>query len=602
MEFDKKTILAFLLIGMILIFTQTEFYKKLALKPQKTITYNESKERNVSKEAISQPSNIEKPVISEEQAIGVTSEEELGQAIQEESKKFAHLMGPGETIPVETDLYKAIFSTQGATLRSWTLRKYKAADSSLVQLVGEDGFGNFSILLPTIEDSIDTSPFVFSVNKSKIVLNERHPTDALEFTLDLGKNKKIKKIFTFYQGKYSIDLTVEFKNLNDLVEGFSYYLSWRTGLQSTEPNFKDDMKNARVYAMQGDIIKFDAKTKLKVEDNPTDWVAIRTKYFTVAAIPTDVKGQAIRMYGEKIPFDQKGEWKKYSFDLQMPFYDRAESKDNFILYIGPLDYNIIKSYNISLENMMDFGWAPIRPFSKFVLWSFKGLHKVIPNYGFVIIIFSILIKLVLYPLTRKSYKSMKEMQALQPLMQEINEKYKNDPQKKQQELMKLYKEHGVNPLGGCIPMLLQMPLLIALFTVFRSTIQLRRASFIWWIKDLSRPDTVMLPFSLPLTGNSVNILPLFMGVTMFIQQKIAIKDPKQKAMVYIMPIFLTFLFYSFPSGLNLYYALFNLFSIVQEKLIPTTTTNVADLSDSNEKNSKRKKGIHDYKRKKFKKA
>ena len=154
---------------------------------------------------------------------------------------------------------------------------------------------------------------------------------------------------------------------------------------------------------------------------------------------------------------------------------------------------------------------------------------------------------------------MKEMQALQPIMQELNEKYKDNPQKKQQEVMSLYKEYGVNPLGGCIPMVLQMPLLIALFSVFRTTIELRGAAFIWWMTDLARPDTVaILPFSIPLYGNTFNILPLFMGITMFIQQKISMKDPKQKAMVYLMPIFLTLMFNTFPSGLNLYYALFNL--------------------------------------------
>ena len=136
----------------------------------------------------------------------------------------------------------------------------------------------------------------------------------------------------------------------------------------------------------------------------------------------------------------------------MPFDGKRKRTDEFTVYLGPLDYEIVKSYNVDLEEMMDLGWAIFKPFGKFILWSFTALYKVIPNYGWVIVIFSILIKIVLYPLTRKSSRSMKEMQSLQPLMQEINEKYKNDAQKKQQEIMKLYKEHGVNPLGGCIPM------------------------------------------------------------------------------------------------------------------------------------------------------
>ena len=139
--------------------------------------------------------------------------------------------------------------------------------------------------------------------------------------------------------------------------------------------------------------------------------------------------------------------------------------------------------------------------------------------------------------------------------------------------MKLYKESGVNPLSGCLPTLLQLPLLWAIFIVFRNTIELRDAAFFWWIKDLSAPDTIyQLPFSIPFYGDLVNILPIFMGVTMFIQQKMTMKDPKQKAMVYFMPIFLTLIFNSFPSGLNLYYALFNLFSIIQQKWTPKKET------------------------------
>ena len=191
---------------------------------------------------------------------------------------------------------------------------------------------------------------------------------------------------------------------------------------------------------------------------------------------------------------------------------------------------------------------------------------------------------------------MRQMQTLQPLMQEISEKYKNDPQKKQKETMKMYKDYGFNPLAGCVPMLLQMPLLFALFRVFRSTIELRQASFVWWIQDLSRPDTIaQLPFSIPLYGDTVNILPLFMGITMFIQQKMTMKDPKQKAMVYMMPVFLTLLFNTFPSGLNLYYALFNLLSIMQDKLMPhPPAKTVEELKAQKPKPKKRRRLKHDY--------
>jgi YidC/Oxa1 family membrane protein insertase len=184
----------------------------------------------------------------------------------------------------------------------------------------------------------------------------------------------------------------------------------------------------------------------------------------------------------------------------------------------------------------------------------------------VLIIFALIIKIITSPLTHKSFQSMKKMQALQPKMNELKEKYAKDPQRLNKETMKLYKDEGVNPMGGCLPILLQMPLLWALYMVFRSTIELRLEGFVWWIKDLSGPDTIFtLPFSLPLYGDSVNVLPVLMGLTMIWQQKMSITDPKQKAMIYIMPVFMTLLFNGFPSGLNLYYTLFNVISIVHQK-------------------------------------
>jgi YidC/Oxa1 family membrane protein insertase len=206
---------------------------------------------------------------------------------------------------------------------------------------------------------------------------------------------------------------------------------------------------------------------------------------------------------------------------------------------------------------------------------FLFLHMFIPNYGIVIIVFSIIIKLALHPLSKTSMKSMKRMQALQPMMTEIREKYKDDPQKMNQQVMNLYKDYGVNPAAGCLPMLLQMPILFALYSVFRSSIALRQAAFLGWIHDLSIPDVIFrLPFSLPLFGISeVSGLALAMGITMFVQQKMTVTDPRQKAMVWMMPVMMTLLFNGFPSGLNLYYFVFNVLSIGQQMWLNKQTGN-----------------------------
>ena len=184
------------------------------------------------------------------------------------------------------------------------------------------------------------------------------------------------------------------------------------------------------------------------------------------------------------------------------------------------------------------------------------------------IIFSLLVKILVYPLTKKSYESTQKMQAIQPEISALKEKYKNDQQKFSQAQISLFKERGVNPLGGCFPILLQMPLLFALFQVFRSTIELRGAPFVLWIKDLSAPDAIInLPFHIPIYGGHIAVLPILMGVTMFIQQKMMPTQAsgQQKFMSYFMTGFFTLLFNNFPSGLNLYYTLFNALTIVQQK-------------------------------------
>jgi YidC/Oxa1 family membrane protein insertase len=239
--------------------------------------------------------------------------------------------------------------------------------------------------------------------------------------------------------------------------------------------------------------------------------------------------------------------------------------------MGPLNYEILEAYNADLEDMVlgSSGYERFfRPFSLFLLKILKLLHYVIPNYGVAIIVFSILLKLVLFPFTRSSYRSMKAMQKLQPEMKELKEKYKNDPQALQKKTMELYKEHKVNPMGGCLPMLLQMPVLFAMYIVFRSTVQLRGEAFFGWISDLSRPDVIaVLPFSIPLYGDQLTVLPLLMALSMFFQQKQTVQDPSQKFMIYFFPVMMLFIFNQFPSGLNLYYTVFNVLTIAQQHFI-----------------------------------
>jgi YidC/Oxa1 family membrane protein insertase len=245
------------------------------------------------------------------------------------------------------------------------------------------------------------------------------------------------------------------------------------------------------------------------------------------------------------------------------------------MYMGPIDFDVLKSLGRGLEKNVDLGHKYFRPVSGAVLWSLLKLHKVIPNYGLVIIVLSIFTKVLFYRLTHKSFKSMRDMQALQPRLQALKEKYKNDRQKISQETMKLYKEAGVNPLGGCLPMLLQMPVFIALFNVLRNTIELRQAPFVGWINDLSQQDVLFrLPVALPILGSAVSVLPIAMGASMLLQSRIggSIAGPESSAaqskmLQYMLPIVFTVLFYSMPSGLVIYWIVNTVLSVGQQYYI-----------------------------------
>ncbi len=610
---DKRTILAFLLIGFILILTQTKFYKDLVI-PQRNTSATEVIPDSMAakKDTTSQPiANKNKAIESPKQAPTKIASEKNNPfaALFQASKDTSY-----EDVIIETDSYIAHINPNGAVISSWILKKFQYNNSTNVQLIQDKGRGNLGVFFINDGDTVYTYDSKFEPEKKEIQFTEKQLSDSIRFVLDLGDNRKLIKTYKFYRDQYIIDLNIEIENLADQFDNNQYHLIWDSGLAYTEVDYsnyidKEDINNSKAYVFQGGSREelnlpnrpFETKTRSDFS-GVVDWVAVRNKYFAMVVIPNREYTIEPTLHGETFPIYKDVKLrdrvnKKFSVTLKSSLLPSNLDfvSQQFRIYIGPLDYYLLKDYQPTLSKIMDFGMVIIRPFAILVLKTFVFLHKFIPNYGIVLIIFSILIKILLQPLTKKSTSSMQKMQTLQPRLNELKEKYSKDPQRLNKETMKLYKESGINPLGGCLPTLLQLPLLWAIFIVFRYTIELRDASFIWWIKDLSAPDTIyQLPFSIPFYGNLVNILPIFMGVTMFIQQKMTMKDPKQKSMVYFMPIFMTLLFNSFPSGLNLYYALFNLFSIIQQKYMPAKeASNNAGLESQKAKKAK----INYFKRK-----
>ena len=564
MNLDKKTIFAFLLIGVVFLLVQSPFYQKLFF-PE---AYKQQLQR---KQASTQETDREGSATQKaEKADEVIAEEHTGEmndAIKTKTESVPQI--PPREIVVDTDLYTAVFSTRGATLTSWTSKKYKKSKDQPVSLFPIESAGNLSLNFYTRdEDTLYTDEYIFECD----VENQLVPGNEggrLRFFRQIEDGKSITKTFTFHNGRYDIDLELMLENMSSLVADKSYQIVAPNGLETTEERVGEDMYFAKAaIAAAGRVTKI-GKTKgiLEKESGSIDWIALRTKYFAYVIIPITQKAEYATIMGKEIARKDYGnvKWKKFFVGLGMPL-TREKSREQFTIFIGPMKDDLLKSYSVGLEKLLDMGAKIIQPFSVAILWAFKKIHGVIPNYGFVLIIFAILIKLITAPLTKKSTLSMKKMQALQPRMNELKEKYAKDPQKLNAETMKIYKEEGINPMSGCLPILLQMPLLWALYIVFRGTISLRQEGFFWWIKDLSGPDTIYtLPFSIPMFGNGINVLPILMGITMLVQQKMSITDPKQKAMVYIMPIFMTLLFNNFPSGLNLYYTLFNVISIIHQK-------------------------------------
>lgn len=501
---------------------------------------------------------------------------------QQETDKYgkffrARAVGVERDVVVETDLFRARISTKGGLIREWELKGFKSWSGEPVQLVDYESKGDLSVRFMTSDGRlVDTRDLYFDVSGPAVVHLLEGEQREIRMVLPSSNGGQLVKIFRFRSNSYDFDVEIVFNKLSEVVTNYKYELAWESGLRYAERNSVEEsgFAAAHVYAA-GEHIEIDAssvgETITRDHQGKVDWVATNTKYFALALLPKTTETTAAYLKGTRLSVQDQGVVEKYGMILELPFKGRIEERAEFKVYFGPSDYSLLSSYDVGLENIIYLGWGWIvRPISVYLMLPVFGfLHGFIENWGIILIIFAIIIKVVLHPLTKSSMKSMRKMQALQPMMEEIRTKYKDDSQKMNSQIMNLYKEYGVNPAGGCLPLFLQFPILIALYNVFRSAIELRQAEFFWWIHDLSVPDTIVtLPFTIPLFGvQEVSGLALLMGITTFIQQKMSVKDPRQKAMVWMMPVMMTLLFNSFPAGLNLYYFVFNLLSIGQQMYI-----------------------------------
>ena len=471
--------------------------------------------------------------------------------------------GVGVDVEVTTPLISAVFNTSGAVITSFRLSKYPGVDGLPVELVPASEQKALGVELLTVTgDRIDLSGVDFEPSADAIDIGPGGEA-SLTFTMKTENGLEVVKHLIFKSDTYMIETRVSVSGLgSEAIRAIE--TGWQSGLAATEKNVNDDRRGfaGLTYTSDGSLEKHSLKDVKKADairsGGDIGWAGTKTKYFLAAFVPVDA--------GRIVSKSFQGAEESIGLSLET---EKAEDGNHeYLVYVGPLDYNNLKTFDLGLERAVDFGWKWISPLSRLVFSFMLIVNRVVPNYGLVIIVLSVLIKILFWPLTQKSFKSMREMQKVQPALQELREKHKDDPKKLNEEMWKLYKQRGINPAGGCLPMLLQMPVFIALFNLLSRTIELRRAPFFLWINDLSAPDVMAkLPFSLPFIGNNLSVLPILMGIAMFIQQKMSSTDPKNKAMTYMLPVIFTVIFYRFPSGLVLYWLVNNILTIMHQYLL-----------------------------------
>ena len=458
-----------------------------------------------------------------------------------------------EILSIDTPLLNVKINTRGGVIIYWELKKFKddKKEKNIVLFSNPNKeLSAYPLSVSTPDQSLNqdlASGLYHSEGGTQVHLDAKHPKETILLSFfNPTTQKGIIKTITFYERSYSVDIAVEPIGFTDdwvLGSGSNFGIqSWgdQMVIGYSGPSTKVGTK-----VIQDKPSKIDIGKEV-FHPQPIDWTALNDKYFIGAWIPKSaVKGAVTTKNKDK--------------DIQTGLKLSKEGKSLLTLYAGPKEYEELKNLNIGLDKTIEFGWFmfgdwnAIRWIAKTLFHGLQILYEFTHNYGLSIILITVIIKIAFIPLTHKSYKSMKAMQNLQPEMQKLQKKYKDDKQKMNKELIELYKTHKVNPLGGCLPVLLQVPVFIGLFNLLYNTIELRQAHFFLWVQDLSIKD----PFY---------ILPIVMGITMFIQQKITptTMDPRQAKIMLFLPILFTFFFLNFPSGLVLYWLVNNVLTITQQ--------------------------------------
>lgn len=462
---------------------------------------------------------------------------------------------PVKDITVENDVYTAVISTRDGAIKKITLKKYKdvaGAGGKEIILFDQSSTPGYN-LSSRYPGYLPDNDINFASNTDRLVLTGNE-SKSLELSFVAANGISVRKVYAFNGNSYPISVEQTVTNRSNQV------LSGQIQLNLLHPSAKPKNDDGR-FEVYGPVtfsdsgVVFDKIADLgkseKSYSKGVKWSGFGDKYFLSAIIAKDASNSTVTLK------EQNGILTQKFTNLKTDINPGQSAVFSCNLFFGPKDIDVLKSQSSQLEEAIDLGW--FAALAKPLLHSLKLFYRYFHNYGFAIIIITVILKILFFPLTHKSYKSMKEMQKLQPKMQELKDKFKDDRDGLNRAVMELYKTHKVNPLGGCLPMVVQIPVFFGLYKALMFSIELRHAPFIFWLQDLSAKD----PYY---------ITPIIMGATMFIQQKMTPTnmDPVQAKMMLALPVVFTFMFLNFPSGLVLYWLVNNILTIAQQAYINRT--------------------------------
>lgn len=458
---------------------------------------------------------------------------------------------------IRNEHYRAAFSSEGGSIVGWTLPRYPdlmhGEEKDPVNLVPPgDRAMSLSVSTPSFDYDFDRVPFRVDETRSN--------DSMVTFVAEDASGVRVTKIYRVAADPRAMD--VEMRILVPAAYGpIQYRWGWGAPLPITEHHARENPKERQAVALVGDKVEtYDAdklsKTGPKELTGTIRWAGNRNKYFVAILLPDSATVSSVYFSGAA---DRKG--------LPVVTMNGAAPPGTEVirrarLYAGPVHYETLVAQGAELDRLANLGWRWITGLSALLLWSLNALHKIIPNYGVAIILLSIATKLAFYPLTQSSLRAMKLMHHLQPQVKAIQEKYQGDPQKMNKAMMDLYKEYKVNPVAGCLPLLIQMPIFFALYNVLLNSIELRGAGFLGYIQDLSLPDVAFT-----LGGFPIHLLPLVMTGSTYLMQAQTPVAPAQKPMMMLMPMMMLVFMYTFPSGVILYWTVTNLLSAAQQYLV-----------------------------------